>query len=116
MKLQSFDPMDPKSGIGCLHGYKMGCDRNKFYEKASLWWFPLFMKNKVAADLADRLCSKSRTLHGSVEEGVLTLYVQVVDNLLEIYATDDIVVKAGAEIVNFQKNTNTLTLKYAEAV
>lgn len=54
--------------------------------------------------LSVRTCLASSSCFG--QEGKLTLYCQVVNYLLRIYATDDIMAKVDAEIVNFKQPDN----------
>lgn len=73
-----------------------------------------FIMNKIAgAGLTARLPLKSKTLHGSVKEDMLTSFVKALNHLLEIYATSNIIAQADAEIVRFTQPTNMSTLQYA---
>lgn len=78
-----------------------------------MWVVPFFVKKPAASALTARSSLKSRLLHGSVKEGRLASFVQVVDHLLETYATEDVILKRSQKLYassSEQKHvTNTIS-------
>lgn len=59
------------------------------------------------------LLLKSSSRHGSVKEGLLTSYKQVVNQILETYETKDIIAEADTKTVRFPPSINMSSLQYA---
>lgn len=83
--------------------------------KEPQWFDSLLYKNAAAAHFTVYFSLKSRSLHDRVDESMLIFYVQVVNTLLETYATDDTIAKADTEILSFNQPTNKSPLKYVNA-
>lgn len=74
-----------------------------------------FYEKAAAAALTAHLSLKSRLSHGSAKEGMLTSYVQVVNHLLDTFATDDINAAAGPEEVRLTHPKIMSPLQFADA-
>lgn len=91
----------------------MACDNDRVHNRAAMWLVSFFMKKAVPA-ITERLFLKPRPSHGSFIEGMLTSFVQVVNNLWRLFAADDIITEANTEIVSLTQTTNMLPLLYAD--
>lgn len=96
--------LKPSSLISVLafsHDFKTACDRYWIHEGVTRWLLTHFMKNPARAvflyrmsDIEDSNTQKQKTL---------TDYCQVVNYLLETYASNDVFAKAEAEIMNYKQ-------------
>lgn len=86
--------MDPISIIGFLHVFKMACDNNGTHEGAAMWLIPFFMKKTAAAAITARPSLKAGSSSGTFREVMLIPHVEVVNHLVNTYATDDIIAEA----------------------
>lgn len=66
-----------------------------------MWLICLFRKKIAAAGLSSRLSLKARSSHGSVNGGMLTSYMLVVNYILGTNATEDLIAETDTEIVSF---------------
>lgn len=115
-EVQIFDPKKPISKVGLSHPFKMACDNCGIHEKATMWLFPYFMRKHATTLLIDCLSLKAKLLHFGVKEGVQTACCQVVNYLLETYATDDNIAKSDSDIDSFLKLQNMLAMEFANAL
>lgn len=106
--------MDPLPSIGFLHTLIMASDSSRVYERAAMLLVSCFGKNTAPAALTEPLSSKSRWMHGSVKNGMLTCYVQAGNYFLGTYATDNLIAEPHGEIVRFTPQTNMPALQYGD--
>lgn len=82
----------------------------------AFWLLPYSMKMLAAAALTACLLLKPKSLHYNVKR-VLTTFCQVVNQVLEIYATEDatedIIAKTDREIARLVDLSNMSTLELA---
>lgn len=86
---------------------------NGIHEGAAMWVLFFFMMKPVAAALNAIVSLPSKSCRRQ-KEGNLTSYCEVVNNLLETYATDDVIVETEAEIMRYQQPWNKTPIEYAE--
>lgn len=115
MKTNIFDSFDPISIISFLSAFKLACDTNGVHEGAAMWLLHFFMKKPAAAALNSRISLPSKS-HRRHKEGTLTTYCEVVNYLLETYATDDVIAETDAEILRFTQPPTKSPTEYAEAL
>lgn len=71
------------------------------------------MKIKAAAAPTARLYLKAKLFQESIKEGTLTWHEHIVNHLLEINATEEIIAEVDTEIVCSIQPSNMLPLQYA---
>lgn len=119
MKPHTFDPFDTISIIGFLFNFQLACDTDGIHEGAAIKLFHFFMKKSASSALHTKLTSKNsrndktHALSGG-NATQLTTYQQVVNHLLQKYATDEVVANTEEEITSFTQPANKTANQYAE--
>lgn len=107
MKAQTFHPMDSIVKRRLSHAFEMVCDKNGIYQGTDMQSFSYSMKKSAGAALTACSSLKSKSLHYTLKEGVLSDHCKVLNHFREKYATDDIIAKADGKIARFAR---TLTI------
>lgn len=81
----------------------MACNDKSLYKESAMWLFLYSIETSAAIALTARLSLESKLFHYTVDEGVLTAFCQVVNHLLETYATNDIIAESNREIARYIK-------------
>lgn len=86
MKNCQFYPADPIAIHTFIQTFKRELEVLRIHEGATMWFLTPFLRDPVTATLQSRIAKE-----GGKESGILTTYLQVVNNLLGTYAADDII-------------------------
>lgn len=95
-----------------LQAFKMVCDTNRIHEGAVIWLFYFSMKKTASAALRAITCPTS--WRRSRKEGKYTSYWEVVNFLLNTYATDDTTAEAYAYIIKNKQPQDLNTVDYLQ--
>lgn len=79
----------------------MACDNDVVQEGAMIWLLAFLMKKTASAALTTRLSLKDRLSHNSIKESMIKSYLKVLNQLLQTYATDDVIAEADTNTVRF---------------
>lgn len=112
-KTSPFDLFDPISIIAFLSAFKPACDTNGMHKGADMWLLHFFMKKQAAAALKLRIALLPRSCRRR-KEGALTTYWEVVNYLLDTYATDDVVAKTHARMGHYTQLQKKTPAEYAD--
>lgn len=115
MNLQLFDPMEPIPVLGFLPACKLACLSSGEYKGAAMWIVHFSMEMTGASAPTTCLFLKSKSMQ-SVKEGILTSYKQVVNQHVETYSTDEIIVEVDSDTVCFTYLTHMSLLQYKDAL
>lgn len=96
MKTSILDPSNPISIINFLVTSKQACDSNGIHEGATVWLVKHFVNKSTVASLAPRVFLNSNL--SCKREGMLSSWKEVVNHLLETYATDDVIVETKTDL------------------
>lgn len=108
--------MDLASIIRLSHAINIACNHKEVHEGAIMWNIPIFIKKIAAAALQAHLSLEARHSHAGVKRSKLPSYVQIISQLLESHAREDILADENIEIVCFIKLTNMSLLLYADVL
>lgn len=80
--------------------------------------FHFFMKGSSTVALDAHLCLKPTSSQNTprVKEEMLRTYLEVVNSLLHIYATDNVIAETGAALTRYIQASTMLLPRYAEAL
>lgn len=95
MKTSIFYPFDPIYILASLPSFKLAWKTNGIYRSAALRLFHFFVKNQPPAASSSRIALRPKSSHRPQNESTIPAYCEVVNYLMETYATDD--VKAETE-------------------
>lgn len=112
----AFQPFGPNSIFGLLSKTKLACGTNGIHEREAMWHLHLNMKKSTFSALRIRLASKNKaeTKVGRTEKSTaLTKHLQVLNCLLQTYATDENIADRIEEIITFIEPSNKAPLQYA---
>lgn len=112
VKSQRFDGSDDINTLQFLHTFQLACDTNKIRTVPSLRLFLFFMKNPIGAVFKAHT-GLSNSSHARQEE-TLTSYWEFYSYLLEMYATDDIIVGPDIDNMNFKPTTGQSAVNYGQ--
>lgn len=113
-----FNPCDPIPIISFLIWIKLASDTNGVREVSAMWLFHFFINKissavqnaRLSADVTDRKYSWSvscKTKH-------FATFLQVLNVLLEKYATNEVNAETESEITRFKRPSNMTPSHYAE--
>lgn len=105
-----FKPSDSISVSYFLYNSKKACDRNIIHEGVPMCLCQHFMKDQGKAALEYRICASNED--DPEQEGRLTTYCQIVIYLLAIYASNNVIAKAEADITNFMETEGMSSVRY----
>lgn len=111
MKTSLFKPSRPISVLSVLDKLKTACDNNSIHKDAATWLFPHFVTEPAKAALPHRMTADKRN-HQQGDK--LTTYCQVINYLLETFATDNIIAEAESDITSFEKPVGTTGTRHFE--
>lgn len=106
MMSQLFESPEQESFIGFVHAFLMACDKSEPRKEAPMWLFLFSIKTAASPALTACIFLKSRLGLRTVKEGLLTLYVQAVNHLLENFAKENITAEGDMEDVGFPQVRN----------
>lgn len=119
MKLQQFDPINSMSVIGFFIGIQnciQQLDNYAIHEGAAMWLVTHFMKRVAVGELTARLSLKPKSSKRKTKESVLTMYGQVINHLLEMYATNDVIAECDKNIFSFAQSTSSTPVQFVDAL
>lgn len=102
MKLQvnfKFSGKDPIMVIRFLQQFKSACNQNGVHEGAAIWLFRFFLDDPVRSDVESMLEGDNNP-SGATQQEMLRSYPEVVNYLLETYATDEVLAQAYYDLVS----------------
>lgn len=115
MRSEIFDSFDRISVLSFLSVLKLAFDTNGVHERAAVWLILLFMKLPTAVALNTGIVLKSKS-HDRHQEGALTSYGEAVNQLLETYATEDVIAEANADMMQLTQPSNKLPAECSESL
>lgn len=112
-KSQMIDESNLLAILSFVLAFQMEFDTNGIPKGAAMWLFHVFMKELVGAALsAGRCLASSRWSH---KEGKLTSYFQVSSYFVNTYATDDIIVEADVDNINYRQLQDVNDVDYSQS-
>lgn len=99
MKSTVFNPLDPITILTFVQNFETTYDSNEIHEGAAMWLFYHF--NKGTRKTALSHCVFATEENNAHRKGKLTTHCRVVSWWLETYATEDVIVKLEADIMNY---------------
>lgn len=80
-----------------------------------MWCVKHFLNKSAAVLMASRQYLKNKKAPEK-PEGILSSWMEVVNDLLEMYATQDVIAETGMEMRNFDMSSNMTPTVYTEAL
>lgn len=87
---------------------------NGINDGANMGLLHFFMKEQAAAALNPRIALRSRSLHERQKGITLTPHSEVVNYLLGMYATFEVITKIDAKVMRFIQPLSRTLIEYAE--
>ena len=112
MQAKTFDGKDPIRILSFLHSFQNAADTNGLHEGAAMWLIVRFMSGPAHHALNARLAPAIQ----AASAGKLTTYCQVIQYLLQTYASDEEIARVDAEVKRFVQQPNQSAHKYALAL
>ena len=111
----TFSGDDPIAIIDFLQRFKIACDQNGFSEGAAMWLFQFYLKGQAATLLHSRMQGNTMAVEEDQTE-MLRTYPEVVNYLLETYATDEVIQEAYAEVLSYRQRPSQPELEFAKSL
>lgn len=102
------------SVLSFFHNFQTAWDSNGVHKRAAVWCFQPFMKEIAKATLSHIVCAAGGEERQS--DGELTFYRQIVNCLLETYATDDVIAKIEADLTWFKRSESMTAITYTKVL
>lgn len=102
MREHLFDASEPESIFSFLKTFRTACGSNRVSEGAAMSLFYYFMKKPSNAALSSPMQSKSsRSSYWNIKNGALVAYAELINHLMAIYETDDLIAGIVSRINSF---------------
>lgn len=101
MRTSILDPFDPISIIATLSSFKLACATNDIHEGAAMWHLQFSLKQQATGSLKSKILLRTRSSRKCQKERKLTMYCEVINYLLETYATDVASSETNAKTMRF---------------
>ena len=113
MKDRTFSGDDPITVLGFLAHYKDACNLNDISEPVAYWMIQNFLEGRALALVQTRMSGLTMSVDSDRGE-MLTTYPEVVNFLLQTYATDDVIAEAVTDVENLKQSTAMTEQEYSD--
>ncbi|CAN8070208.1 unnamed protein product [Agarophyton chilense] len=111
----TFTGTDPIAKTEFLQKFKLACDQNGFFEGAAMWLFQFYLKVQAYYLLQGRILGNTLAMDGDGTE-MLESYPEVVNFLLETYATDEVIQEAYSEVLAYHQRSGQTESEFSLAL
>ena len=104
MKDRGFDGDDPITVLRFLAEYKSACDTHSVCEVVAFWAVQNYLSGQALSLVQNRMAGQTMSVDADREE-MLTSYPELVNFMLETYATDDVIAEAVEDVESMRQST-----------